>query len=71
MSDEQERIEKLRRAIERLEERASREARGDGDYCSFCGKEKGEVNRLIAGPSVFICNECIAECNRILKKWSR
>ena len=68
MADEEERIAKLRRAIERLEKRASRESRADGDHCSFCGKEKGEVNRLIAGPSVFICDECIAECNRILDK---
>lgn len=68
MSDERERIEKLRRAIERPEERATRELRADGDYCSFCGKEKGEVKRLIEGPSVYICDECIAECNRILKK---
>ena len=53
--------------MKRLEERASKEARA-GDFCSFCGKEKGEVNRLIAGPSVFICDECITECNRILNK---
>ncbi len=28
-------------------------------YCSFCGKSQHEVRRLVAGPSVFICNECI------------
>jgi hypothetical protein len=35
-------------------------------YCSFCGKNQHEVRKLIAGPSVFVCNECIAECNDIL-----
>lgn len=28
-------------------------------YCSFCGKSKDEVERLIAGPGIFVCNECI------------
>jgi hypothetical protein len=32
------------------------------DACSFCGKDKGEVERMIAGPNVFICNECIQLC---------
>ncbi len=35
-------------------------------YCSFCGKSKNEVFKMIAGPSVFICNECIALCQDIL-----
>ena len=35
--------------------------------CSFCGKSEGEVARLIAGPSVFICNECISLCESILE----
>ena len=34
-------------------------------YCSFCGKEKAEVGYLVAGPSVFICNECIELCRDI------
>ncbi len=34
--------------------------------CSFCGKEHDEVKKLIAGPSVFICNECVALCNEII-----
>lgn len=34
--------------------------------CSFCGKSKGEVKRLIAGPSIYICNECVVICNEIL-----
>ncbi|MDR2637550.1 MAG: ATP-dependent Clp protease ATP-binding subunit ClpX [Zoogloeaceae bacterium] len=36
-------------------------------YCSFCGKSQHEVKKLIAGPSVFICNECIALCNDIIR----
>lgn len=35
-------------------------------YCSFCGKSQHEVKKLIAGPSVFICDECIALCNDIV-----
>ncbi len=35
-------------------------------YCSFCGKNKNEVFKMIAGPSVFICNECISLCQDIL-----
>ncbi len=34
-------------------------------YCSFCGKEKGEVAYLVAGPTVFICNECVEMCREI------
>ena len=34
--------------------------------CSFCGKRHNEVKKLIAGPSVFICNECVALCNEII-----
>ncbi|NLW12891.1 MAG: ATP-dependent Clp protease ATP-binding subunit ClpX [Clostridiaceae bacterium] len=34
--------------------------------CSFCGKSEGQVNRLIAGPGVFICNECVQLCEEIL-----
>ncbi|MCS7062748.1 MAG: ATP-dependent Clp protease ATP-binding subunit ClpX [Methylacidiphilales bacterium] len=36
--------------------------------CSFCGKSKSEVAHLIAGPGVFICNECITTCNQILHR---
>ena len=36
-------------------------------YCSFCGKSQHEVKRLIAGPSVFICDECIDLCNDIIR----
>lgn len=36
--------------------------------CSFCGKNQGEVKKLIAGPSVFICDECVELCNDIIKE---
>src|SRR5215475_8980064 len=36
-------------------------------YCSFCGKSQHEVKKLIAGPSVFICDECIELCNDIIR----
>ncbi|WP_018152251.1 ATP-dependent Clp protease ATP-binding subunit ClpX [Leeia oryzae] len=37
-------------------------------YCSFCGKSQHEVTKLIAGPQVFICNECIDLCNDIIRE---
>jgi len=36
-------------------------------YCSFCGKSQHEVRKLIAGPSVFICDECVSLCNDIIR----
>ena len=36
--------------------------------CSFCGKSHSEVKKLIAGPGVYICNECIDVCSNILDK---
>ena len=44
---------------------------GDGSkvlYCSFCGKSQHEVRKLIAGPSVFICDECVELCNDIIRE---
>ena len=48
-------------------------SRGKGDggkllYCSFCGKSQHEVRKLIAGPSVFICDECVELCNDIIRE---
>ncbi|NOX42572.1 MAG: ATP-dependent Clp protease ATP-binding subunit ClpX [Gammaproteobacteria bacterium] len=43
----------------------------DGDkllYCSFCGKSQHEVRKLIAGPSVFVCDECVELCNDIIRE---
>lgn len=46
---------------------------GNGDnekvlYCSFCGKSQHEVKKLIAGPSVFVCDECVELCNDIIRE---
>lgn len=44
---------------------------GDGGkllYCSFCGKSQHEVRKLIAGPSVFVCDECVDLCNDIIRE---
>src|SRR5580765_460663 len=40
---------------------------GEGLKCSFCGKSQKDVRKLIAGPTVYICDECIEICNGILK----
>jgi len=40
-------------------------------FCSFCGKNQHEVKKLIAGPSVFICDECVDLCNDIIKEESK
>src|SRR5690554_583433 len=49
-----------------------RNGRGDDNgkllYCSFCGKSQHEVRKLIAGPSVFICDECVDLCNDIIRE---
>ena len=37
-------------------------------YCSFCGKSQHQVPKLIAGPSVFICNECVDLCSEIVEE---
>ncbi|WP_158967599.1 ATP-dependent protease ATP-binding subunit ClpX [Paraglaciecola sp. L3A3] len=49
----------------------SDEKNSDGEkllYCSFCGKSQHEVRKLIAGPSVFICDECVDLCNDIIRE---
>ncbi len=48
-----------------------KQGKNDGDrllYCSFCGKSQHEVRKLIAGPSVFICDECVELCNDIIRE---
>jgi ATP-dependent Clp protease ATP-binding subunit ClpX len=50
---------------------SERQGRGDSGkllYCSFCGKSQHEVRKLIAGPSVFICDECVELCNDIIRE---
>jgi len=52
----------------------SEDTRGKGNesgkllYCSFCGKSQHEVRKLIAGPSVFVCDECVELCNDIIRE---
>jgi ATP-dependent Clp protease ATP-binding subunit ClpX len=51
----------------------SEDTRGRSDdgkllYCSFCGKSQHEVRKLIAGPSVFVCDECVELCNDIIRE---
>ena len=36
--------------------------------CTFCGKQQNQVERLIAGPGVFICNECVDLCQQIIQE---
>ncbi|MCH2344014.1 MAG: ATP-dependent Clp protease ATP-binding subunit ClpX [Gammaproteobacteria bacterium] len=49
-----------------------RHSKGDDNgkllYCSFCGKSQHEVRKLIAGPSVFVCDECVDLCNDIIRE---
>jgi ATP-dependent Clp protease ATP-binding subunit ClpX len=49
---------------------SSSKKKGAQDFlsCSFCGKGQREVRKLIAGPTVYICDECIALCNEIIEE---
>ena len=50
---------------------SERDGTNDGGkllFCSFCGKNQNEVRRLIAGPSVYICDECVDLCNDIISE---
>ena len=40
----------------------------EGPYCSFCGKGKTEYRQIISGPCVYICDKCVAQCQRILRQ---
>ena len=40
----------------------------DNLFCSFCGKNQKEVKKLIAGPAVYICDECIQLCSEIIEE---
>jgi ClpX C4-type zinc finger len=51
-----------RTILERLEARARERKDPNMRYCSFCGKSYEEVRKFIAGPSVFICDECVKVC---------
>jgi hypothetical protein len=53
---------KARRKLERATGRKLPKAL----HCSFCGKSQHEVEKLVAGPTAFICNECVAMCNDVI-----
>ena len=76
-----ENIESLDRAIAAIAEMLSRiessEAEGHAknqklreNKCNFCGAEEGRVERLIAGPSVYICNDCVGLCVGIIREYN-
>ena len=50
------------------EKTPSKSSAGKILYCSFCGKSQSEVRKLIAGPSVYICDECVELCNDIIRE---
>ena len=50
----------------KYEDKKNGRGKGGSSRCSFCGKGQGEVQKLIAGPNVSICDECIHLCNLIL-----
>ena len=47
---------------------AVKEDNNDNLFCSFCGKNQKEVTKLIAGPAVYICDECIQLCSEIIEE---
>ena len=50
------------------DDRNGKEGSGKLLYCSFCGKSQHEVRKLIAGPAVFVCDECVELCNDIIRE---
>jgi ATP-dependent Clp protease ATP-binding subunit ClpX len=49
-----------------IEQPPAKDIRPKTPRCSFCGKSKDAVVKLISGPSVYICNECVELCNKLL-----
>ena len=47
---------------------AKKDEHNDNLFCSFCGKNQKEVKKLIAGPAVYICDECIQLCSEIIEE---
>ena len=47
---------------------AKKDNENDNLFCSFCGKNQKEVTKLIAGPAVYICDECIQLCSEIIEE---
>ncbi|NBY22243.1 MAG: ATP-dependent Clp protease ATP-binding subunit ClpX, partial [Gammaproteobacteria bacterium] len=50
------------------DDKRTKDAGGKLLYCSFCGKSQHEVRKLIAGPSVYVCDECVDLCNDIIRE---
>ncbi|QSA99292.1 ATP-dependent Clp protease ATP-binding subunit ClpX [Methylococcus sp. EFPC2] len=50
------------------DEKSGKDTGGKVLYCSFCGKSQNEVQKLIAGPAVFVCDECVELCNDIIRE---
>lgn len=50
------------------DEKRGKDGSGKLLYCSFCGKSQNEVRKLIAGPSVYVCDECVELCNDIIRE---
>ena len=50
------------------EEGHDKKEKSSTSYCSFCGKSQDEVRKMIAGPTVFICHECVDLCVEIIKE---
>ena len=67
MSDD-EKVKKLKEAAQILDDAGGRFLRGEGQFCSFCGKERAKVKRMFSGPSagIFICSECIVKSYAML-----
>ncbi len=65
MSDE-DKVRRIREALRRL--LPSEAPDGSKLACSFCGKERSQVIDLIAGPTVYICNDCVGLCVQILEE---
>ena len=53
------------------EEDHDKKEKSSTSYCSFCGKSQHETKKLIAGPTVFICHECVDLCVEIIKEENR
>jgi hypothetical protein len=56
----------LRARLEAEEERPMARVRSNRVRCSFCGRDRDEASRLVAGPGVYICDRCIELCNEVL-----
>ena len=63
---EDQRLRRIEQLLERLLPKTSPPPERAADRCTFCGKGKDQVARLIAGPGVYICNECVELCMEIM-----